>query len=271
MATDSGVWHYSAQCEDRLVNGGFEVDAAWEFPPTPRTAGYSETVALSGRRSARTGIVAPPDAYSYSSIRQTLTIPAGVTNAVLNYAWYPISAEPPLAASASAEPAPELIQAIAQGVLPEDAFAGDWQYALLLNADGSMIPNSPRMWTRSNARAWQTASLDLSAYRGRTLQITFGTLNDGDGRSAAMYVDDVSLTTCWPAMPTDASAVTDGDPIEHGHPRADTSRLLALCLPGWTKRPNTDAVAHADARVPATALAAFPGRGTRRRPAACSV
>ncbi len=202
MATDSGVWHYSAQCEDRVVNGGFEVDAAWEFPITPRTAGYSETVAYIGRRSARTGIVAPPDAYSYSSIRQTLTIPAGVTNAVLRYAWYPISAEPPMAASASAEPAPELIQAIAQGVLPQDAFAGDWQYALLLNADATLIPNSPRMWTRSNARAWQLASLDLTAYRGRTLQITFGTLNDGDGRSAAMYVDEVSLTTCWPAVPT---------------------------------------------------------------------
>jgi photosystem II stability/assembly factor-like uncharacterized protein len=201
MATESGVWHYSAQCEDRLVNGGFEVDAAWEFPITPRTAGYSETVALSGRRSARTGIVAPPDAYSYSSIRQTLTIPAGVTSAVLNYAWYPLSAEPPLSASVSAEPAPELIQAIAQGILPDDAFAGDWQYALLLNADGGMIPNSPRMWTRRNDRAWLHASLDLSAYRGRTLQITFGTLNDGDGRSAAMYVDDVSLTTCWSATP----------------------------------------------------------------------
>ena len=202
MATDSGVWHYSAQCEDRVVNGGFEVDAAWEFPITPRTAGYSETVALSGRRSARTGIVAPPDAYSYSSIRQTLTIPAGVTNAVLRYAWYPISAEPPMAASASAEPPSELLEALATGVLPQEAFSGDWQYALLLNADATLIPNSPRMWTRSNARAWQLASLDLTAYRGRTLQITFGTLNDGDGRSAAMYVDEVSLTTCWPAVPT---------------------------------------------------------------------
>ena len=75
--------------------------------------------------------------------------------------------------------------------MPDEAFSGDWQYALLLNADGSMIPNSPRMWTRSNARSWQTATLDLTAYRGKTLQLTFGTLNDGDGRSAAMYVDDV--------------------------------------------------------------------------------
>ena len=208
MATDSGVWHYSAQCEDRLVNGGFEVDAAWEFPPTPRTAGYSETVALSGRRSARAGIVAPPDAYSYSSIRQTLTIPAGVTNAVLRYAWYPISAEPPMAGSASAEPSSEILEALAVGVLPQEAFSDDWQYALLLNPDASLIPNSPRMWTRRNDRAWLHASLDLTAYRGRTLQITFGTLNDGDGRSAAMYVDDVSLTTCWPAMPTPAPTAT---------------------------------------------------------------
>jgi len=111
MATASGVWHYSAQCEDRLVNGGFEVDAAWEFPPTPRTAGYSESIALSGRRRVRTGIAIPPDVYSYSSTRQALTIPAGVTSAVLNYAWYPVSAEPPLSASASAEPAPELLHA----------------------------------------------------------------------------------------------------------------------------------------------------------------
>ena len=170
-----------------------------------------------------------------------------------------------LSASASAEPAPELIQAIAQGILPDDAFAGDWQYALLLNADGSIIPNSPRMWTRSNARAWQTATLDLTAYRGRTLQITFGTLNDGDGRSAAMYVDDVSLTTCWPAIPTPTpSPSPTATPTSTATPER-THRVYLPLSPGLYEAPTPDA------RVSAARSAAFPGRGTRRgRPPARS-
>jgi YVTN family beta-propeller protein len=204
MATDSGVWHYAPQCEDRVVNGDFESDAAWVFPSTPRTAGYSDTLANGGHRSVRTGIVAPPDVHSYSTARQSVTIPAGTTSAVLRYAWYPLSAEPPPPASISSAPALELLQALVDGVAPQAAFSGDWQYVLLLDPGGRIIPDAPRMWTRSNAQAWQIVSLDLSAQRGRSVEISFGTLNDGDGRSAAMYVDDVSLTVCWPASPTPA-------------------------------------------------------------------
>jgi YVTN family beta-propeller protein len=200
LATEAGVWHYRAQCDDRITNGGFEGDFAWELPNTPRPADYSTDRAHTGVRSLRTGIVAGPDVNSYSTGRQVVTIPAGVETARLDFWWYPLSAEPP-ATTANSSPPPDLARALAQGTL-----AGDQQYVLVYDADGTLLP--PRLWTRSNARAWQLGQLDLTPYRGHTLTLIFGTFNDGDGRSSAMYVDDVALTTCWPESPLPTASRT---------------------------------------------------------------
>ena len=206
MATDAGVWHYDPRCEDRIVNGGFEADLAWEMPTTPYPAGYSADRARTGARSLRTGIPSGTDVYSYSTGKQVVTIPAGVERAVLDFWWYPLSAEPPAAASADAPPA-EFLRSLAGGVLPQGVLAGDWQYALIYDANGNLLP--PRLWTRSNARTWQSGQLDLTPYRGLTVTVVFGTYNDGDGRSTAMYVDDVALTACWPG-PVSTNTVTPG-------------------------------------------------------------
>ena len=77
--------------------------------------------------------------------------------------------------------------------------AGDRQYVLILDTEGQVLKNL--LWTRSNARAWQRATFDLTAYRGRTIRVLFGTYNDGDGNRTALYSDDAVLTACWPASP----------------------------------------------------------------------
>ena len=218
LATEVGVWHYLPDCEDRIINGGFEMTAAWQIPNTAYSAAYSTSRTHSGQRALRAGIVADPDVYSYSSALQVVTIPANAENAHLNFWWYPISAEPPLVVAQS-EPPLQVLQAVAKGVLPAEILAGDWQYALLLDDQGNILLNSPRLWTRSNAQSWQQMSLDLGAYRGRTLQIVFGVLNDGDGRRTAMYVDDVALTTCWPPVATPTPTPT------HAHPPVLTQHV----------------------------------------------
>jgi YVTN family beta-propeller protein len=230
MATWAGVWHYSDRCEERLANGGFETNDAWQIPVTAYSAGYSTAVVHSGRRSLRTGVVTVPDVYSYSSANQSVTIPAGVAGATLTFWWYPISAEGPLAAEET--PSREVLQAAAgtgpsaalarsetgqsgsvfSGEGADEALAGDRQYALLLDSTGNIIASL--LWTRSDARSWQYASFNVAAYAGRTIRVLFGTYNDGNGRSTAMYVDDASLTVCWPApvepTPTPTATRTPG-------------------------------------------------------------
>jgi YVTN family beta-propeller protein len=200
LATAAGVWRYEDLCEERIANGGFETDEAWEIPNTPATAGYTTRFRHSGLRSLRMGIDAPPDVYSYSSGNQLVTIPGAAINATLSFWWYPVSAEGPLATAAAAEAEPDVLQAVADGALPQGVVAGDRQYVLVLDAGGRLIESL--LWVRQDLGVWTRKSFDLSAYRGRTVRIAFGVLNDGDGRSTAMYVDDVSLTTCWPTPPT---------------------------------------------------------------------
>jgi hypothetical protein len=62
-------------CSNIVVNGGFEVDAAWEIPITEYSAGYSIDKYYTGSRSMRTGIVyRPHNRYSYSDARQQVDI-----------------------------------------------------------------------------------------------------------------------------------------------------------------------------------------------------
>lgn len=192
LATETGVWHYGGLCEERLVNGGFELDAGWVFPDTPADAGYSLRQAHSGQRSVRAGIDGSADVYSYSSALQSLTLPTGLSSARLDVWWYPVSQESALVA----EPDPLVLAQVAAFSAPAEVAANDAQYVLLLDGQGNIIKTLH--WARSNARAWQRLSFDLAPYIGTNFRLLFGAFNNGDGRRTAMYVDDVSLATCWP-------------------------------------------------------------------------
>lgn len=227
MATSAGVWHYTAgPCEERLTNGAFETDLGWQFPDTAYPAAYSSKHAHNGARSLRAGIDGDGDKYSYSDAYQAVSIPAGVASAVLRFWWYPLSAEGSLPTAVT--PERDLLQRMVEGKLPAGILAGDRQYLLLLDERGTILKSL--VWTRSDARAWSELSFDLTAYRGRTLQVRFGVLNDGDGRTTAMYVDDASLTTCWPIptgpTPTPTVTSTAGPSLPRGY--------LPLVLKRWT-------------------------------------
>lgn len=208
LATDAGVWHYESLCEERLINGGFEVKGAgWQLPTTPVTAVYSTKYVHTGQQSVRAGIDGGANIYSYSAGNQYVTIPAGSASATLTIWWYPISGEGPLAAgSAAEEPDARTLAAaaasslgLAPGAAAPDAIQStDRQYILLLDSSGSILKTL--LWTRSDARTWQKLTFDLTAYRGRTLRVAFGAYNDGRDGATAMYVDDASLTICWPAL-----------------------------------------------------------------------
>ena len=194
-------------CTQLLLNPGFEIDQAWRMAVSAHPAGYSTRVVHSGLRSLRTGIDGTADKASYSAGYQDVVIPAGTTDATLSFWWYPISAEGALTAAASVEPAPELVQAVVNGTLPEGTLAGDLQYVVLADQSGNVLQTM--IWTRSNAQVWQWASYPVSrSLLGRTVRVLFGVYNDGNGRSSVMFADDVALTTCKPATPTPTATVT---------------------------------------------------------------
>jgi hypothetical protein len=176
------------------------------LPVTAHSAGYSTEIVRSGARSLRTGIYAAPDRFSYSSGYQEVRLPADASSATLSFWWHPLSAEGPLAMGAWVGPDMALAQAVTAGTLPTGVLAGDVQYVVVVDPPSGAILQV-LLWTRSDARRWQLASFDLApALRGRTVRLQFGVYNDGNGLSSAMFVDDVSLSTC----PTGASSAQFG-------------------------------------------------------------
>lgn len=146
-----------------IVNPSFESIEAWVIPQTARPAGYSVSRAHQGLRSMRLGLVSGDNVYSYSSVQQTVDIPAGVTHAALSFHYFPL--------------------------MRWDY--GDLLYFCVLRAvdDGVLYCDD---WVDPN-QAWNSRGYDLLGYAGQRIKVHFGVKNDGwDGVSAA-YLDDVEL------------------------------------------------------------------------------
>ena len=138
--------------------------------------------------SLRTGIV-PPDSprYSYSTGQQQVQISESSASAELSMWVYPISSETNLALAA-----PELT--IGEPV-DTQAFAGDFQYILVLDQHGNMIESLHV--DLLNNQAWTHMSFDLSKYiDSDPIKIHIGTYNDWLGGVSAMFVDDAALVVC---------------------------------------------------------------------------
>jgi hypothetical protein len=151
---------------DLIVNGGFETTGGWVFGSTPLPADHSTEVVHSGTRSMRLGNVGGPDVASYSSVLQSVALPADARAATLGFWWYPIS---------------------------QDTYPNDAQIVLVLDQNLRVLGTVEH--TLSDARQWIYRSYDMSAYIGQTVLVYFGVYNGGVGdQLSAMYVDDVSLT-----------------------------------------------------------------------------
>jgi hypothetical protein len=154
-------------CSNLVVNGSFETQEAWTINDTTYPAGYSTEQVYDGARSMRLGI--PPggaNTYSYSSIDQTLAIPANATSVTLNYWSYARS----------------------------DDLTGDW-FDVLVN-DG--VNWNYTFEERSDAQSWQPHSQDLSTFVGENITLRFRVYNDGAGGHTVTWLDQVNLWVCVP-------------------------------------------------------------------------
>jgi len=125
----------------------------------------------------RLGITDQGDAKSYSSVYQTVTIPASAARAMLSFWYYPLC---------------------------QDYTAEyDWQEVILYTPSWGFITRAMGKIC-SNSQTWTHHTFDLSAYKGQTIILYFNVYNDGIGnRKTAMYLDDVSVYIwCATSTPT---------------------------------------------------------------------
>jgi hypothetical protein len=179
-------------CNEAITNGGFEYGAWWDLLEYDYPSAYSLTVAHSGVRSVRTGILIPADNMpSYSNVRTPLiSIPTGTT-ASLHMWLYPVSTE-------AAQNAPK------DGGANESAFGDtsmlyDAQYVQVLNASDGVL--ATLLYFKSNNAFWTLHDFDLSPYAGQSIKIQIGAYNDGTSGITALYADDVSLEICGGTPP----------------------------------------------------------------------
>jgi len=243
-------------CHELIANGNMESDAEWVFPDTAYDADYTTSHWYSYARSMRTGIESGADVYSYSSGYQQFTIPTNTASAKLHFWRFTVSAELPAGAVAE-QPAPskETLQAVAAGEKIEaGVLASDIQYLLVLDRYGNMLQQL--IWSLGNAGRWQEVNIDLTAYKGQTIRLHFGTFNNGNGLKSAMYVDDVSLIQCEPGPPTPTPTRTSTPTRTPTRTATATRTPTPTMTPSATPSPTPGGVRlYLD---PAT-LTAFPG------------
>ena len=165
------------ECRELIINGNCETDTtSWSFIPTEYTAGYSTAQAHGGTRSLRTGIESGNPKYSYSSVQQSVYVPAEAEHLTLSF-WYYTQATSP------------------QGTT-------DRSYALIIDQSGRYYYLTWLTGAAANGRTWVYAQFTeesfptLLQFRGQRITIHFETQNDSWGGIAAMYTDDVSFQVC---------------------------------------------------------------------------
>jgi hypothetical protein len=110
----------------------------------------------------RLGLLSPYPAPVYSSVRQEVEIPSGISEARLYFYYFPVS-------------------------WPEDT---DYLYLALDRAsDGTRLYS--RRWIE-RFQTWIPMSFDLLEYAGERVKVQIGVYNDGHGVTG-VFLDDVEL------------------------------------------------------------------------------
>ncbi len=231
-------------CQELVTNGGFEEDAAWDFPASASRGGYTTVEAHTGARSARLGLLPgqdvtqdltglrrpvrsernlpgeqAPENASFSAVDQTISIPANAGSVALTF-WYKPGSEA--------------------------ATGGDYQRVMLLDPDGYTYI-ATLMQVLENAGSWRRATFDLTPYRGRSIVLYFEVFNDNisAGPRTWMFLDDVSVLAC-PVTPPPPWTPT---PTPTGTPGGDLT-VTGFVYDASSKRPIVGATVSAQMCVP---------------------
>jgi hypothetical protein len=148
---------------DLIVNGSFEGGlSGWtlggaKVPIASTLHPHSGSQAL---RAGATTYEPLGDSWAY----QEVTLPYSISSATLHFWYYATST---------------------------DTVDYDWQEADILDASGNVLQEIFHM--ADNSRIWTEETVDLTEYRGQTIDVYFNTHCDGSYDPTTMWIDDVSL------------------------------------------------------------------------------
>ncbi|HVO29546.1 MAG TPA: hypothetical protein VMV18_02370, partial [bacterium] len=147
-----------------IANGDFEGSlSGWTLGGVKKPID-SSAQAHGGSKSMRAGSTSTTEPNGDSWAYQTVAIPSTATSATLTFWYYPWTT---------------------------DTVAHDWQEMQIRDASGQTLKSVFKV--ASNDRAWTQKTVDLSAWKGKTVQIYFNVHSDGGSTPTSMWIDDVSL------------------------------------------------------------------------------
>ncbi|MGQ9518457.1 MAG: hypothetical protein ACUVT1_14430, partial [Anaerolineae bacterium] len=171
----------AGQCTELVVNGGFEAGTqGWYLGPTERVPALVSDNRHSGSYAMSLGIPSGPNVESFSSIRQTVQIPADAANVEITFWVYLMSTE--------------------------TGGRDHQEFVVLSPADNTTLALPWRVWY-DNSRTWMQQRIDLSNFRGQSIVVYFNAYNDGAAGVTSMVIDDISLLACRPVLTPTATAI----------------------------------------------------------------
>jgi len=163
-------------CQELIVNGDFEAGTqGWHLGRTERMGRIVAEPRHAGNQAMHLGFTEGTNVNTFSSIRQTVNIPADAISAAITFWTYPMST----------------------------ATSGQdhQEFVILSPYDNSTLALPWRVYY-DNGRVWTQQRVDLMEYRGRPIVVYFNAYNDGGGGSTALVVDEISLQACRNVPPT---------------------------------------------------------------------
>ncbi|HRW06782.1 MAG TPA: hypothetical protein P5121_16880 [Caldilineaceae bacterium] len=196
-------------CVNILADSSFEGWSGWHFGEDPVPPVYVGAPVHSGARAIQLGNPPnqPTNVVTFSSVRQLVTLPYGITRAELRW-WKQLHTE-------------EIGTPSAQS---------DRQDLILLSPALQPVTILRRELCNSD---WQEDVVDLTAYQGQSFYVYFNAYNDGNGGRTWMFLDDVQLNVCgggW-AVPGNQPVYGTDTPVAIPLTTAPTNTTAPLPTP----------------------------------------
>lgn len=185
-------------CANLLLNPNFEGADGWTISPAVNPSYYTSQYFFSPVWSMASGVPVGyanpfPGVFTTAEFWQPTTIAIPLEATIVNLRMRVLPRSSDLWGYHLAEQA--AMDATFSLNSPE---AVESQYAHIRDAANTTTLRQLFKWFPIDSYYWLYRSYDLRDFRGQTISVLFGAINDGDAGNTALYVDDVYLYYCTP-------------------------------------------------------------------------
>jgi len=183
-------------CSNLLVNPNFEAGTGWTISASASPSSYTSMYYFSPFHSMLSGIPVEvpypaPGEWRIGEFHQNVTIPANAYYARLKVRLLPRTSDPwgyHIEEQAAME-------AMDKQFAPDRTVS---QYGHVRNEANTTTLRQLFKWFPINSAYWQFRDFNMMEFRGQTVGILFGAMDDGFWGNTALYVDDAYLYVCTP-------------------------------------------------------------------------